>query len=266
MTISSAEGGGHLLIERQPNDVVIAILNRPEANNAVSFEMWQALDGLLTSLEHDTPARALIITGAGGFFSTGGDLKIPPARGSGGLAPATRLEWGQRIISRLTRLPIPVIAAIEGGAFGIGWSLALACDIIIASRASKFGAPFVDFGLTPDGGAAWFLTKRVGRHQAADLLLSARTIDAAEAARLNLVSRLSEPGAALDQAKMLATSLGKGNRHAVELTKRLLHDAESGSLSETHSLELAFCALLQGGEELARARAAFAARSKSKPQ
>jgi enoyl-CoA hydratase/carnithine racemase len=259
--LSAAGDPARLTVERRPDGIVQATLNRPEAKNAVSFEMWQAFAALLDELEQQTPARALVLTGAGGFFCIGGDLKIPPARGEGALAPATRLEWGQRIIARLMRLPIPVIAAIEGGAFGIGWSLALASDLIIAADNAKFGAPFVDFGLNPDGGAAWFLTQRVGRHKAAELLFSGRTIDAAEAQALGLASRLSLPGAALADALALAGALGKGNRHAVELTKRLLHQSESSDLGGAHAMELAYCAILQEGDELARARAAFAAAS-----
>lgn len=253
------ETNTRLLIERRPNDVVVATLNRPEAKNAVSFEMWQAFGAMLDELERDTPVRALVVTGANGFFSTGGDVKIPPARGEGALSPATRLEWGQRIIARLRHLPIPVFAAIEGGAFGIGWSLALACDVIIASNTARFGAPFVDFALNPDGGAAWFLTQRLGRHRASELLLSSRTIEAAEAHSLGLVSRLSSAGSALADALAMADGLGKGNRHAVELTKRLVHCAEGSDLAATHALELAYCSILQRGDELARSRAAFAA-------
>lgn len=259
--MSAAIEPSRLTVERGADDVVLATLNRLEAKNAVSFEMWQAFAALLDDLERQTPARALVLTGAGGFFCVGGDLKIPPARGEGALAPATRLEWGQRVIARLMRLPIPVIAAIEGGAFGIGWSLALACDLIIAADNSKFGAPFVDVGLNPDGGAAWFFTQRIGRHKAAELLFSGRTIDAAEAQALGLASRLSKPGQALADALALAASLGKGNRQAVELTKRLLHSAESSDLAGVHAMELAYCAILQEGDELARARAAFAAAS-----
>lgn len=256
------EPNTRLLVERRANDVVVATLNRPEANNAVSFEMWQAFSALLDELERDTPARALVVTGAGNLFSTGGDMKIPPARGEGALAPATRLEWGQRVIARLSRLPIPVIAAVEGGAYGVGWSLVLATDLIIASETAKFAAPFVDFGLNPDGGAAWFLTERIGRHRAAELLFSGRTVSAQEALTLGLVSRLAKPGAALADALALADGIGKGNRHAVELTKRLLHTAENGDLAATHALELAYCSILQRGDELARARASFAARKK----
>lgn len=256
-----SESDTHLLVERRPDHIIIATLNRPHARNAVSFEMWEALAALLDSLERDTPARALVITGAGGAFSNGGDLKIPPARGEGALAPAARLEWGQRVLARLMRMPIPVVAAIERGAFGIAWSLALACDLIVAASDANFGAPFVNVGLTPDGGAAWFLTRRLGRHRAADLLFSGRTIDAAEAHALGLVSTLCRPGDALADALALAQNLGRGNRHAMELTKRLIHSADSGDLAATHALELAYCSILQSGDELARARAAFAAAS-----
>ncbi|GAN00308.1 enoyl-CoA hydratase [alpha proteobacterium U9-1i] len=253
-----------LLVDKREDGVVIATLNRPEANNAVSFEMWRAFAALLDDLDHDTPARALVITGAGRLFSTGGDMKIGPAAGEGALSPAARLEWGQRIIARLRRLPIPAIAAIEGGAFGMGWSIALACDVIIAADNASFSAPFVDFGLTPDGGAAWFLTQRIGRHRAADLMLTGRTMQAAEALQLGLISRTCASGAALETAVAYASALGKGNRHAVELTKRLLQGAETGDLDACHAQELAYCAILQKGDELARAKEAFAARSKNK--
>lgn len=257
-------GSDRLLVEKRADGVVIATLNRPEAKNAVSFEMWRAFAALLDELDHETPARALVITGAGGFFSTGGDMKIGPAAGEGALSPATRLEWGQRVIARLRRLPIPAIAAIEGGAFGMGWSIALACDVIIAADNTSFGAPFVDFGLTPDGGAAWFLAQRIGRQRAADLMFTGRTVPVAEALQLGLVSRTCAPGNALATASEYAAKLGKGNRHAVELTKRLLQGAETGDLEACHALELSYCAILQKGDELARAKEAFAARSKNK--
>ncbi len=250
-------GTPHLVIEDRGDDVLLATLNRPEAKNAVSFEMWQGLARLLDYLESGTPARALVIDGAGGFFSIGGDLKIPPARGRGALALAARLEWGQRVIARLRRLPVPVIAAIEGGAYGVGWSLAMACDLLFASTSARFAAPFVDLGLAPDGGAAWFFCRQLGRARAAELLFSGRTIEAPEAAALGLLSRTCEPGTATRTAVAFAAGIGKGNRHAVELTKRLLHAAEGGDLESTHALELAYCAALQDGDELKRAREAF---------
>src|SRR5689334_18264656 len=119
----SGEAEAALLVEAPETDIWRVTLNRPRSKNAVSFEMWAGFAALLDRLETDTPARALIIQGADNFFSIGGDVKVPPARGQGALAPAARLEQGQRIIARLRALPVPVIAAVEGGAYGIGLSL-----------------------------------------------------------------------------------------------------------------------------------------------
>lgn len=239
--------------------LVVLTLNRPAARNTVSFDMWDAFSAALDEIQRASAVRAVIVTGAEGYFSNGGDVKTPPARGDGALRLAARLEMGQRNIARLRGLPVPTMAAVEGGAFGVGWSLALACDLVFASRAARFGAPFVDFGLVPDGGAAWLLGRQLGRRRAAELLFSGRSIDAEEASALGLVSRLVEPGQALSAASDFARAMGKGNRNAVELTKRLLHVAEESTLEATHALELAYCHSCQAGEEVPRARAAFIA-------
>lgn len=257
-------GTTDLVAERHEGDIVVLTLNRPGSANAVSFEMWQGFDRVLGLLEHDTPIRGLVLKGSNSLFCIGGDMKIAPAGGEGALSPATRLEWGQRIITRLRALPVPVIAAVERGAYGIGWSIAMACDLIYASREAKFGAPFVDYGLTPDGGAAWFLNRLVGRHRAAELLFTGKTLTAQEAFDYGIVSKLCEPDDVISQAIAFAQGIGQGNRQAVELTKRLLHTADHGDLSASHALELAYCAILQKGDELQRAKAAFAARSKEK--
>lgn len=254
-----------LRVETPHEGVFLVTLNRPEARNSVSFEMWQSFSILLDRIERETPARALVLTGAGGTFSTGGDIKIPPARGDGALALATRLEWGQQVIARLRRLPVPVIAAIEGGAWGMGWSLTLACDMVFVADNARFGAPFVHYGLTPDGGSCWLLARQLGRRRAAELIFSGRDIDAAEALSMGLASRICPAGATVQAALDFAQNIGNGNRHAVELTKRLLHAADDGSsLEASHSLELAYCTILQRGDELQRARDAYAARSAAK--
>lgn len=243
-----------LIVERCSNDIVLLTLNRPRAKNSVSFAMWEAFSAALEDIEHTTPARLVILRGADGIFSAGGDFKVGPARGEGALALAARLELGQRVISRLRALPIPTIAAVEGAAIGIGWSLAMACDMIFAADNARFAAPFLDFGLIPDGGAAWFLTKQLGRARAADIIFSSRTIEAAEALAMGLVSRVVAPGTAVEEALALGASIGGGNRHAVELTKRLIQHAEMSDLTSTHALELAYCHICQAGEEVPRAR------------
>lgn len=253
-----------LLFDLNKDGIAHIILNRPRAKNTVSFAMWEQFSAALDVLENATPARLLIISGAEGYFSNGGDVKLPPARGEGALALAARLEMGQRIISRVRALPIPTVAAVEGGAFGVSWSLAMACDMIFAADNARFGAPFLEFGLVPDGGATWFLTKQLGRARAAEIIFSGRTLDAAEALSLGLVSRLVTPGTAVDDAMALGEVIGDGNRHAVELTKRLLQQAENGDLATTHALELVYCHSCQADEEVPRARERFKARAAAK--
>ena len=253
-----------LLFDVNDRGVAHIILNRPRARNTVSFLMWEQFGAALDALENATPARLLIISGAEGYFSNGGDVKLPPARGEGALALAARLEMGQRIISRVRALPIPTVAAVEGGAFGVSWSLAMACDMIFAADDARFGAPFLDYGLVPDGGAAWFLMRQLGRARAAEIIFSGRTLDAAEALSLGLVSRLVRPGTAVDAELALGETIGGGNAHAVELTKRLLNQAEKGDLATTHALELVYCHACQAGEEVPRAREMFKARAAAK--
>ncbi|TZG24981.1 enoyl-CoA hydratase/isomerase family protein [Sphingomonas montanisoli] len=258
-----AEGAPPLLVERTEDDIVIVTLNRRQAVNSVSFEMWELFGAALDEIERNTPPRGLVVTGAGGFFCIGGDVKLPPARGEGALSPATRLEMGQRIIARLRKLPVPVISAVEGGAFGIGLALALSADMVFAGEGSQFGAPFIDYGTVPDGGATWLLERQIGRYRTAELIFSGRTIDVAEASSLGLISRATPKGEALSTAVEFLKNVGQGNAHATELAKRLLQGAQEGGIDASHSLELAYCAICQTGEEVARAREAFIAKAQA---
>lgn len=255
-----------LIFERTEDDIVIATMNRPHARNSLSFDLWEGFGRMLTELEDGSPARALVLCGAGNFFSSGGDTKIPPARGDGALRLGKRLELCQRVLMRLQALPIPTLAAVEGGAWGAAWSLALSCDLLFAAEGAKFGAPFVDLGIVPDGGLAWQLVHQLGRRKASDILLSSRTLGARECFDLQLASHLVPDGTAVEAALAYARSMGKGNRQALELAKRMIAQAETASMAECMAAELAYCHITQGGEELARARAELAARAAAKKQ
>lgn len=257
-------GESPLLVQRDARDVLLLTLNRRHALNTVSFELWDAFAAALDEVERDTPPRALVLAGAGDFFSAGGDVKVPPARGEGALAPAARLEMGQRIVARLRRLPAPVIAAVEGGAYGFGWGLALSADLIFAAENAKFGAPFLQYGTVPDAGTTWLLERQVGRLRAAELIFSGRTIDAVEAHALGLVSRLTPPGRAVAEALEFAGTIGNGNRRTTELAKRLLQGASETSLEASHAQELAYCAICQVGEEAEAAREEFRRRAEAR--
>ena len=243
-----------VLLERLEHEIVRITLNRPRARNALSFTVWEGLAEALDALERETPPRALILHGADGYFSAGGDIKAPPARGDGALRLAARVELAQRVIHRLRAFPAPTIAAVEGGAIGLAWSLALACDMVIAAEDVRFQAPFANLGIVPDGGLVWFLAGRLGRYRASEIVFSGRMVDAAEAHAAGLTTRLVKPGRTMETALEMAATMGSGNRKALELIKRLLHQAETSDLAGVNATELAYAHIAQSGEEAALSR------------
>ncbi len=219
----------HLLyaVER---GVATLTLNRPEVMNALSGEMAQGLlDGLAVA-ERDEGVRVVVITGAGRAFCSGGDIKTMRERGTaevagGAYAIVRSLDNpGRTVPLRLKKLAKPVIASINGVAAGWGFDLALACDIRIASDQARFAEAFVRRGLIPDGGGTWTLPRTVGLDRACDLVFTGRMFDAAEAARIGVVTRIV-PAAGLATATAdLAGQIAANAPLAVQLAKRMLHE------------------------------------------
>ena len=258
MSGSDQERGPVELVRRERHDgVLVLTLNRPERRNALIHESWTALITGMADVDDDPTIRAVVITGAGGFFSAGGDLKIPPTYGSGPLAPAGRVERAQEALGRIRQARVPVVAAVEGAAVGLGWSLCLACDLVVAARDAWFSAPFVERAVVPDGGLARRLTELLGRHRAARALFLGERIGAEEAWALGLVSSVVEPGGALASAVATAETLSGRDAGALELTKRLLVAAESASEESFAALELATAVVAQYGPAAAAARDGF---------
>ncbi|CAM2798301.1 enoyl-CoA hydratase [Mycobacterium intermedium] len=245
------------LILREDHDgVTTLLLNRPRQRNALRYESWTELSALLGAAVEDR-SRAVVLAGSNGFFCAGGDLKTGPAHGDGPLAPAGRVEHAQRVMAQLRALPVPTIAAVEGAAVGLGWSLALSCDLVVCASDAFFAAPFVARAVVPDGGLAWRLTEQLGRHRAASLLLRGGRLPAVEAERIGLVTDLVEPGTAIDRARDIAIELMKADPGAVEMTKRLINSAESAQLASFLPLELAMATVAQQRSAAADARTAF---------
>ena len=232
------------VLRHDTDDIALITLNRPRQRNALRYESWTELSEALTHATADG-VRGIVITGADGFFSAGGDLKSGPAHGAGPLSPAGRVEHAQRVIEQLKAVPAPTIAAVEGAAVGLGWSLALACDLIVAASDSFFSAPFVARAVVPDGGLAWRLTQQLGKHRAADLLLRGGRLSAAEAHAVGLVTDTAEPGSAVARAEQIASDLTEADAGAVEMTKRLINAAEAAQLAAFHPLELAMATVAQ---------------------
>lgn len=234
-----------LILREDHGAVALVMLNRPGARNALRYESWTELSRVLAELAADDDVRGIVIAGADGFFSAGGDLKTGPAHGSGPLGPAGRVEHAQRVMEQLKAMPVPTIAAVEGAAVGLGWSLALSCDLVICASDAFFSAPFVARAVVPDGGLAWRLTQQLGRHRAASLLLRGARLSAVEAQHLGLVTDVVEPGSAVARAEQTAVQLADSDAGAIEMTKRLINAAEAAQLSAFHPLELAMATVAQ---------------------
>lgn len=250
MTVSDA------LIRREDrDDIAVVLLNRPRQRNALRYESWTELSEVLFAVVDDN-VRGVVLAGADGFFCAGGDLKTGPAHGTGPLGPAGRVEHAQRVMEQLKTLPVPTIAAVEGAAVGLGWSLALSCDLVVCASDAYFAAPFVARAVVPDGGLAWRLTQQLGKHRAASLLLRGLRVTAAEAERLGLVTDVVAPGSAIARAQAVALELAQADAGAVEMTKRLINSAEAAQLAAFHPLELAMATVAQQRSAAAEGRAA----------
>jgi 2-(1,2-epoxy-1,2-dihydrophenyl)acetyl-CoA isomerase len=229
------------LLEAVKDRVALLTLNRPERLNAMSREMLDALLEALPRLATDPDVGVVVITGAGRGFCAGGDVKAM-AEGREGdgasLEDKAQVLRARMEVSRwLHEMPKPTIAMVRGAAAGAGLSVALACDMRIASDASKFGTAFARVGYSGDFGGSYFLTQLVGTAKARELYLTADLVDAPQALALGLVNRVV-PDALLETETMaLATRLAKGPSVAYRYMKRNLNAAESGSLKDVLDLE-----------------------------
>jgi 2-(1,2-epoxy-1,2-dihydrophenyl)acetyl-CoA isomerase len=233
-------GFQNILVDRA-DSIGTVTLNRPQARNAIDFIMRNELVSALDELEADAGVRVVILTGAGGHFSAGGDVKTMGKRHTAAEG-RTRVETINRFITRLFHYPKPTLAMVDGFAVGAGCNVALACDLVVASDRARFGQVFAKIGLVPDGGGTWLLPRLVGLAKAKELVFSADIIDSAEALRIGLVNRVV-PASELEVAtRELAARIAAGPPGALSLAKALLNRSESNDLAGALELE----ALAQG--------------------
>ena len=229
------------LIENVKDGVAVLTLNRPDRLNAMSRPMLDALLEALPRLAEDPGVGAVVLTGAGRGFCAGGDVKAM-AEGTE-LGGQTMEEKAQALRSRmetsrwLHEMPKPTIAMMRGPAAGAGLSLAMACDLRVASDTARFGTAFARVGYSGDFGGSYFLTQLVGTAKARELYFTADLLDAPQALALGLVNRVV-PDARLEEETMaLAGRLARGPRVALRYMKRNMNAAESASLKEMLDLE-----------------------------
>jgi 2-(1,2-epoxy-1,2-dihydrophenyl)acetyl-CoA isomerase len=208
------------------------LLNRPEALNAWNEQFGRDLLDAVTTVSADDSIRALLITGAGRGFSSGADLKEQRSDGDGVPDLSARLKQVYHpIITGLREMPKPAIAAVNGPAVGIGCSLALACDLIVAAESAYFLLAFVNIGLIPDGGSTAFLPARVGYARAAEMAMLGERVPAEQALDWGLINRIVPDEDLDDAGDALLQLLAHGPTSSYAGSKRLLNRRMYGDLA-----------------------------------
>ena len=259
----------HLELSRPRPDVAVITLNRPDKLNALNFGLVEELHQTLDEVDHDDLCCVVVLTGAGRGFCSGLDLTDPfPDDARRGLAfPRSSMRWQERIAEltvKLSTLRQPVISAVNGPAYGGGFALAMASDIRIASSSARFCTQFIKLGLGGcDIGVSYTLPRIVGAGQAFDLILTARTVEADEALRIGLVSRIATD-AVLDEGLTIAETLCNYGKFGLESTKQVLWaNLEAPSLQAALHLENRSQVLSTTTGELTEATSDFASRKKN---
>ena len=216
-------------------------LNRPDKRNAINDQMRAELIEAFAEADADKEVRAIILTGAGKGFCSGGDIGGMRARLE---APAGEVAFNgwkrqkktHRGVAAIHGVTKPVIAALNGAAFGLGLDMALACDFIIAAQGAKVSMSFIKRGLVSDGGGMYFLPRRVGLVKAKELIFSAKILEVDEALAIGLIDRVSGPDELLAEAHAWAKELTIGSAAAIALSKEILDKSFESSDDEIFSL------------------------------
>lgn len=236
----------------------LLILRNPPVN-ALSTGVMSALDAAVREISDDSNVRSVVLAGDGTYFSAGADLKE-----MGSIAPTDAprvVREGHETLGRISALPVPVIAAIQGLAVGGGLELALACDLRVAGEAAKLGAPEVQYGLMPAYGGTQRLARAIGPARAKELIFTGNTISAADALRLGLVNRVVPAGQELRAAGDLAHTIGTRAPRAVRAAKRAITEGLERTLTDGLALERSlFESEVLGSRDLVEGLTAFVER------
>jgi 2-(1,2-epoxy-1,2-dihydrophenyl)acetyl-CoA isomerase len=244
MSVEIAKAGG----------IATVTLNRPDKLNALSEEMYQGIADRFVELDADDEVRAIVLTGAGRAFCAGGD--VGSMGGYDVVTGRKRSQQHKRTVVNVYNTEKPVIAAVRGPAAGIGFSLALACDLIIASESAYFLAAFKKVGIPPDGGAVFFLTQYLGIARAKDIVYTARKVPAQEAREIGLVTKVVPEDRLEAEAQALAQELASSATYALRLAKRMFHSLYVPTLEmllETENLAVCGARLTHDHKEGAEA-------------
>lgn len=216
---------------RQDGRVLTLTLNGPNNRNAIGPDVYCTLRDVIVDAGNAVDTHAIILTGADGFFSSGGNINALKDSAAGPLSAVTsNTDKLNAMIRAIVDCPTPVIAAVEGGAAGAGVALALSCDFVVAARDAKFTAAYVKVGLSPDGGTTYFLRQAMPRQLVNELCILGRSITAERLATFGVVNELADTGEAMDTASALANRIASGPPQAIQSIKHLVNQAEHNEL------------------------------------
>jgi enoyl-CoA hydratase/carnithine racemase len=238
-----------LLVSRD-GGVLRVTLNRPDKKNALTGAMYRALTAAFEDAAQEPGIGAILVEGAGGNFTAGNDIADFSA-----LAQSLGAFPALDFIRALARCDMPLVAAVDGVAIGIGTTMLFHCDLVYAAPAARFRMPFVDLGLVPEAGASLLVPQRVGLQKAAEWLLLGEAFGAEEACRIGLVNGIVASGELAEHALSRAHALAAKPRAALAATRRLIRGDRSGLLDRIEEEARAFGIAMRSVE----ARAAFAA-------
>jgi 2-(1,2-epoxy-1,2-dihydrophenyl)acetyl-CoA isomerase len=246
---------------RAIDGVAIITLNAPERRNAISLPMRDALIAAVNESVNSRDVRAMVLTGAGGSFCAGSDISHLSAADyePDPLRSWTKLGALHNVIRQVATAPKPIVAAVEGHAYGAGMSLALACDWIVAARGATFCAAFTRLGMIADAGLLWSLPQRVGPGRTKDIVLTGRIVTGPEALSLRMSDNLAEDGGAEEAAVRKARQMGAAPPLAVAATKALMA-AGPESLDRVMNAERILQPMILLSQDHAEGRAAVAER------
>lgn len=217
----------------QHGNVGEIVLNRPHVRNALGQPERRELFAALRSTV-DSGSRAIVLTGAGSIFCAGGDIRAMRPEGS-----AERLAEISALVKLLSDIPVAVVVAVEGGAFGLGLALTALGDVVVAGESARFSASFARLGLTADSGLSWSLPRRIGSARTTRMLVTAEIIDASTATEWGLVDHRAPDGSARDRALTLATEISEMSPPSIAATRRLMArpPADLGSALDAEARE-----------------------------
>lgn len=251
-----------LILERRGR-ALVATNNDPATRNALSWDFYDGFRETVEAAGADEGIGAIVLTGAEGFFCSGGNVHGLKQRSQADFATRrSSVDKLHRMILAMRACPKPIIAAVEGGAAGAGASLAAACDMVIAAKDAYMSVAYIKIGLTPDGGATAFLGSALPRQLLSEMVFTGDRIPVERLYQCGLINRLTEPGGALDEAIALAERLANGPAQALGVAKRLIDSARLNDLKSQLDLEAEGIATALGGAEGQEGIDAFLAKRK----